>query len=207
MVSGNAILSKTDGGLHMKQDSNSSKNAVTKNLIASRAQIIIGYVIALFCGLTAIIGCVNTSLATSFDVTMVIIFTVFAVCGIWLIIRGKKRKKLVVLFREYAARLSTEPLRSITKLAEATGTAVETVKKNILAMIRNGYFVNAYFDFGRNCLVFSKDQTEQAINSVQQGELSAEFVRVSCPGCGAKNKIQKGTVGECEFCGSYLSQG
>lgn len=191
----------------MKQDSNSSKNAITKNLIASRVQIIIGYVIALFCGLTAIIGIVNTSLATSFDVTMVTVFSVFTACGIWQIFRGKKRKKLVVLFRDYAARLSADPLRSMNKLAEATGAAVETVKKNILAMIRKGYFVNAYIDFGRNCLVFLKDHPEQANNPMRQVELSAEYVRVSCPGCGAKNKIQKGTVGECEFCGNYLSQG
>lgn len=190
----------------MKQDNSSSKNAVTKNLVASRAQIIIGYVIAVFCGLIAIVGYVNTGLASSFDVTMVTVFTVFTACGIWQIVRGKKRKKLVVLFRDYAVRLSADPLHSMNKLAAATGAAVETVKKNILEMIRKGYFVNAYIDFGRYCLVFSKDHQEQACNSVQQGELSTEFVRATCPGCGAKNKIQKGTVGECEFCGSYLTQ-
>jgi ribosomal protein S27E len=137
---------------------------------------------------------------------MVTIFSVFTVCGIWQIVRGKKRKKLVVLFKDYAARLAADPLRSINKLAAACGIAAETVKKNILKMIHKGFFVNAYIDFNRNCLVFAQESSNEKSGLTQQGE-STEYIRVSCPGCGAKNKIQKGTVGECEFCGSYLSQG
>lgn len=156
---------------------------------------------AIFCGLIAIIGVVNTGL-TPFDVTMVTIFFVFMALGILQIVRGKKHKKIVTLFKEYAARLAADPNRSIHKLASATGAAAEKVKENILKMIHKGYFVNVYIDFERNCFVFSQESS-----SAQQTESSAESVRVSCPGCGAKNKIQKGTVGECEFCGSYLSQG
>jgi hypothetical protein len=173
-----------------------------QNIVASRVQIIIGYSIAIFCGLIAIVGSVNTGFASSFDVTMIIIFTVFSACGIWQIVCGKKRKKLIALFRDYAARLAADPLRSINKLAAATGAEAETVKKNILAMIRKGYFPNAYVDFSRNCLIFAQDSSP-----AQQIESSAEHIRVCCPCCGAKNKITKGTVGECEFCGSYLSQG
>jgi ribosomal protein S27E len=195
------------GVLHMKQDYNSSKNAVSKNLAASRAQIIAGYIIAVFCGLTAVIGCVNTSLATTFDITMVAIFLVFTACGIWQIVRGKKRKKLIVLFRDYAVRLAADPQRSINKLAAATGAAAGTVKRNILLMIHKGFFANAFIDFDKNCLIFPQERNEQKSDLLKQGESVVEYVRVSCPGCGAKNKIQKGTVGECEFCGSYLAQG
>jgi hypothetical protein len=31
-----------------------------------------------------------------------------------------------------------------------------------------------------------------------------KYVLVECEGCGAKSKLIEGTVGECEFCGSYL---
>jgi ribosomal protein S27E len=185
----------------MKQSSDIAINTIVKSLVASNARIIFGYIIAIFCGLIAIIGVVNTGLSP-FDITMVTIFFVFMALGILQIVRGKKHKKLVTLFKEYAARLATDPNHSIHKLAAATGATAEAVKENILKMIHKGYFVNAYIDFERNCLVFSQDNS-----SAQQAESSAEYVRISCPGCGAKNKIQKGTVGECEFCGSYLSQG
>ncbi len=191
----------------MSKNSNSSKNAVIKNLVSSNAQIFIGYIAAITCGLIAVIGTSTSGLKTPFDVTMVTIFFAFMSCGIWQIVRGKKHKNLIVLFKEYAARLATDPLRSINKLAAATGGAAETVKKNILAMIRKGYFANAYVDNDRNCLVFAQESNEQKSNQVQQGDSAAEYIRVSCPGCGAKNKIPKENVGECEFCGSYLSQG
>jgi hypothetical protein len=190
------------GVLHMKQSSNIAKNAVTRTLVASNAQIVIGYIMAITCGLIGIIGASTSGLKTPLDVTMVTIFFVLMVLGIWQIVRGQKHKKLIILFKEYAARLATDPLRSVNKLAAATGAAAETVKKNMHKMIHKGYFVNAYIDFERNCLVFSQESS-----TAQQAESSAEYVRVSCPGCGAKSKIQKGTVGECEFCGSYLSHG
>lgn len=76
-------------------------------------------------------------------------------------------------------------------------------------MIHKGYFVSAYIDRNRNCLVFAQENSlyEQKSSPAQQDKLSVGHICVPCPGCEAKNKIQKGTVGECEFCGNYLSQG
>ncbi len=118
----------------------------------------------------------------------------------------EKRRELAKLFKEYTARLATDPLRSIDQLAAATGVAVETAKENILEMIDKGYFVNTYVDFDRNCLVFLQVGGAPESASTQQSESSVEYASVSCPGCGATNRIRKGTVGECEFCGNPLSE-
>ncbi len=77
-------------------------------------------------------------------------------------------------------------------------------------MINKGYFVDAYIDSDRNHLVFAQDNdavAQQENNTEQQIFSSAAFVAVACPGCGATNKVQKGTVGECEFCGNSLTGG
>jgi len=36
-------------------------------------------------------------------------------------------------------------------------------------------------------------------------QTDAELVTVKCKGCGGINKIQRGAVGECEYCGSPIS--
>ena len=37
-------------------------------------------------------------------------------------------------------------------------------------------------------------------------QTDAELVTVKCKGCGGINKIQRGAVGECEYCGSPISE-
>jgi hypothetical protein len=185
---------------------NNTTNVITKNSVAGAAQIVIGYILAIACAIFGIICILAIGLATSTDIIVVIIFFALTALGISLIVRGKKRRELAKLFKEYTARLATDPLRSIDQLAAATGVAVETAKENILEMIDKGYFVNTYVDFDRNCLVFLQEGASPESASTQQSESSVEYASVSCPGCGATNRIRKGTVGECEFCGNPLSE-
>ncbi|MPM73400.1 hypothetical protein SDC9_120380 [bioreactor metagenome] len=63
-------------------------------------------------------------------------------------------------------------------------------------MIAKGYFINAYIE--HNCLMFAHPD---GMDSAAQ----IEYVSVSCSSCGAKNKVPKGAVGECQYCGNLLS--
>jgi|LSQX01.1.fsa_nt_gb ribosomal protein S27E len=187
---------------------NSAKNAITKNTVVGALQTVLGYFLAIACGLFGIIGGATSAFATSTDVIMVIVFLAFAALGVLLITRGTKRKKFIKLFKEYAARLATDPLHSIDQLAAATGVTSETAKKNLFEMINKGYFVNAYIDADRNYLVFAQNNDDVSLqknDTERQISSSVEFVTVACPGCGATNKIQKGAVGECEFCGNSIT--
>ena len=33
-----------------------------------------------------------------------------------------------------------------------------------------------------------------------------DFVTIACPSCGGVNRLAKGQVGKCEFCGAYISE-
>ena len=62
-----------------------------------------------------------------------------------------------------------------------------------------------------------KLQTESSLNKKMSQKIGnpsftktvkqtdAELVTVKCKGCGGINKIQRGAVGECEYCGSPIS--
>lgn len=185
----------------------SAKNATVRDSIVGTIQIVIGYILAIFFGITVAIGGPTSGLKTATDIIIVMISLALTVWGVMLIVRGTKRRKMIILFREYAARLATDPFHSIDQLAAAKGIPVETAKKNILDMIRRGYFLNAHIDFDRNYLVFAHESASSDSGSFPQpGIISPfEFVSVSCHGCGAVNKIQKGTLGACDFCGNPLS--
>ena len=191
----------------MQQSQSRIKNTVRKQIVASNTRIAIGYVITLICGLIAIAGGSSSGLKTAMDIGMTGFFLVLLGLGILQIVRGTRRKRLIALFKEYAARLSNDPGRSMEKLAAAMGVSIEKAKKNLLKMIRVGFFVNAYVDSSRNILEFARESVPDQGSAVptQQAESASEYACVSCPGCGAKNKIEKGSVGKCEFCNSYLS--
>ena len=192
----------------MKQRNSNTKNVVIKNTVAGTVQMIFGYIIAIISGLFAVVGGASSGFETTFDVVMVSILTVISLVGIRIIIRGAKRKKLAKLFMDYSARLSVDSLGSIEKLASATGAALALVLRNIEKMISKGYFVNAYIDYDRKRLVFANEieQANVKPDFEQRDTASLEYCSVTCHGCGARNKVQKRTVGKCEFCGSYLSE-
>ena len=192
----------------MKHKNSNSKNVVIKNTVVGTTQMIIGYIIAIIFGLLVVAGSVSSGFETTFDVVMVSILSAISLVGISIITRGAKRKKLAKLFMDYSARLSADSVRSIEKLASATGSAMEFVLRNIEKMISMGYFVNAYIDYDRKRLVFAyeKEQPDSKPDFEQHNAASIEYCSVTCHGCGAKNKVQKRTVGKCEFCGSYLSE-
>ena len=184
------------------------KTQFQKNNLIGTLQIVFGYIIAIVCGLFATVGGFTSALATTVDVVMVIIFLVLTALGVLLIVRGTKRKRFIRLFKEYETRLVADPLHSINQLAAATGVSVEIAKKNILQMIHKGYFVNVYIDFDRDSLIFIQSDAPPVLKGAMQHQTvpSVDYVIAVCSGCGATNKIKKGVVGECEFCGNSLSE-
>lgn len=120
----------------------------------------------------------------------------------------KPKFKLIKTFSDYSARLAADPEKSIDLLASATGVTVATATKNISDMIATGFFPNCYLDGQRNKLVFPtmQPQSPTTANGSNVQSQSVKYTTVQCKGCGATNKIVSGTVGECEFCGSQISE-
>lgn len=184
-----------------------SQKAIMKCRSIGAIQTILGWTIVVFCGLLTITGA--TMIVEAFDVVMVIIFLAFTAGGVSLILKGKKKKKLLKAFQDYNTRLATDTTKSIDLLANSVGKSVDVVRKDVITMINMGLFPNAYINQERNSIVFPQmgvtptyhaNPIHQPVNSPR-----AEFVTVECSGCGATNKIAKGTVSECEYCGAQIS--
>ncbi len=182
---------------------NSSKAAIVISGIIEKVQLIAGIVITFIFGITAI-ACIGDN---NSPVDEKIVMFIFTAIGILLIIFSIKRKKLIKNFRSYVQRLSVDPTCSIENLASGLGTSQDVVKKNLEMMIKKRYFSNAYIDTKNNRIVFSKasEQKTNTSEAHQSNEPKIEYITVTCKSCGGINKMAKGTVGECEYCGSPLS--
>ena len=187
---------------------NSVESAINKVKAKGSVQRVFGWILAIFNGFIAFVGCATSGFKEALDVTMVLFFSAIAAAGVWLIIKGNKKFKLIKTFSDYSARLAADPEKSIDLLASATGVTVATATKNISDMIAVGFFPNCYLDGQRNKLVFPTVQSQAPItaNVSNAQPQSVKYTTVQCTGCGATNKVAVGTVCECEFCGSQISE-
>lgn len=129
---------------------NKSKTAITVSRIIELVQIILGGAVAVFFILLAIYSMLDD---VEDGVGFIITLWVLGLLGLWAFLAGMKQKKLRLEFKKYAAYLSVDPTGSLDGIASASGVSVETVKKNLNAMIRKNYFTNAYIDHANNRLV------------------------------------------------------
>jgi len=184
----------------MNETSNSKSRVIISSII-SKLELILGGFFALLC----LIG--SIALLSDSENSGAVFFCVLFLLSVLLLYRGIKRGKLIKLFKNYAIRLSSDPMRSIDLLAENTGTSVDVVRNNLQLMILKGYFKNTYIDLDQNCIVFTNDRATKTAPAVDSSitDSSIKLITVTCKGCGASNKIQRGSVGECEFCGSHIA--
>lgn len=182
-----------------------TQNAITKVSVKGKIQQIIGWILVIMFGLFSVSG--GTQIKAAFDVGMVIFCIAVTIGGVFIIVSGTKKKRLIKTFKDYSSHFAADATKSIDLLAASTGVTVTTATKNITNMINNRFFANAYIDTGRNCLVFNASQHPAHNNKAcnQSPVNSVSYITVQCKGCGATNKIISGTVGECEFCGSQIS--
>ena len=182
---------------------NNSKAAVTVSSIISKIQMVCGVP----CILLGIVGIVSSigHMKTE-DITFIIIF----LGGGYLLIRnGRRRKKLIQEFKKYVIYISENPFGSISDLVMSMGKSEDEIRKNLDIMIKKKYFTNAYVDLKENRVVISN---AKPVNNVP-GNYTAptinpddiEYVSITCPSCGGVNKVEKGTVYECDFCGSHIN--
>lgn len=177
-----------------------SKTAIVIGKLIEKIQLIAGIAILIIFGVcTVMLPFMPENRTVGF-----VIFCIIAdILGILLIMLSRKRKKLISTFKNYVNIISGNTSGSIANLAEVTGTSQDIVMNNLELMIKKGYFANAYIDRETNCIVLkannsSKKETNESMQS--------EYVTVTCKCCGGINKIEKGKVGECDFCGSPLNQ-
>lgn len=98
--------------------------------------------------------------------------------GLFLTVKGFKRRALIKRFKIYVKFLSNDPQRSLHNLALATNRSLEKVKDDINLMIKKGYFKNAYIKEHTNCLAIGKPSSASS-NHARQNVASHDNARKS----------------------------
>ena len=118
--------------------------------------------------------------------------------GIWAIIRGMRKYKLVKCYPDYILRLATDPADALNYLASTTGKSLEVVTREVRQMLALGFLPNFFFDVKAQKLVCV---SEEAVKAVTRGVLHKP---VFCKQCGALVRATPGSgqTATCEYCGT-----
>lgn len=197
---------------------NHSKVAITVSKTVSVIQMLAGIFLVFLFSLMIIILMTDKELWALSGEAVLIFCLVVDALGIWLIILSKRKSKLIGAFKKYVEAVSSDPTGYIPDIAASLGLSENVVKRNLELMVEKKYFTNAFIDLNTNCIVVANRQnttvnstpqsqavTLQASNmSASASHSAVEMVTVKCKGCGGINTIQKGAVGECDYCGSSI---
>ena len=134
------------------------------------------------------------------DITTIIFFFL---AGVGLIALGKKLKNNAAVSKKYISIIVNDGVIDIDNIAAAIPTSYENAKKDLQEMIDKGFFEGAYLNEAERQIVLPKRHEKSSYND-SNGTEQIKMQVVTCNGCGAKNSIAVGTVGECEFCGSKI---
>ena len=133
-----------------------------------------------------------------------IIYLIFDALGVWLIILSRKKAKLIEHFREYVTVISHDGDGFIPDIAASLGVPECIVEKNLEIMIKKRFFSNAFIDRNANSIVIVNKQAVSTMRPAYHAVPPAMIVTVKCKGCGGVKMMVKGTIGECDYCGSII---
>lgn len=121
--------------------------------------------------------------------------------GVYCLYCHRRSARLLADFRKYNAILANDPVKTIYRIAEITGETSETVRQKVNRMIQKSFFVNAYIDQSGKIVLAERSKMNEVVGN---NDDRTDFVTVTCPSCGGVNRLAKGQVGKCEFCGAYI---
>lgn len=186
---------------------NNSKVAIRTNKIVSLLQMFAGCFFVFIFGICTLSSIFDKS-NNGDDMAFLIFCLVMDALGIWLIVLSRKNKNLRNEFSQYEAAISNGGSAYIPDIAVSVGASEDVVRKNLELMIKKKFFSNSYIDRKANSVVIENKQPAKTNNAKPYAATNAkapmqdEIVTVKCKGCGAMNAVKKGSICECEFCGS-----
>ena len=155
----------------------------------------------------SLIGCIMASNSNSRDDRSLapiygVMAIIFLCLAIFCLYRHRRASRLLADFRKYNAILASDPVKTIYRIAEITNATPEAVRQNVRRMIDKCYFVNAYIDQSGKIVLADREKMNDV---VANNDGRKDFITIICPSCGGVNRLAKGQVGKCEFCGAYIS--
>ncbi|MEQ2457035.1 hypothetical protein [Flavonifractor hominis] len=196
-----------------------SKVAIVVSRVISIIEMVIGLLYVFSFGFIIIMYLTDEELSSSTGVGFLIFCVIAEAFFIWLIRCSIKRAHLIKEFKRYVTVISAHSNGYISDIAASLGTPEHIVKANLERMMKKKYFSNAYIDYNTNrIVVINREATAQnptqpsrantpntnSTQSTPSVSQTAEMITVKCKSCGGINEIRKGSVGECDFCGSSI---
>lgn len=174
------------------------RGAVVFNQILGALEVAGGFAAAFIFGGTAIHSMGDGQTETD----TVIILYILAVIAAVILINGAFRFRLIHEMREYIPILSSDPEGSVKNLSLRMGIPEDAAAKRLRKMLRKGYIKGAYYDTSSGKFIFLNKKViyRQDMSSVG----SSSIVTVECENCGVLNKVSKGGVKRCDFCGEKI---
>lgn len=174
----------------------STKNSVaTRISVISIIEIVVGSVVTLFMLIMDLVGATLITDAT--QAAVFVFFIVLTVLGVLLLVFGIRRRFLLRRYNIYTMNLIDEPIKTIESLSMMIRKEKKFVVTDIKSMLAIKLLKNVTIDVDQGVIVFM-DYYKQKVDNL-------EYVIVKCKSCGATNKIVKGSVAKCQFCGDYIT--
>ncbi|GKX67678.1 hypothetical protein [Inconstantimicrobium mannanitabidum] len=184
------------------------KSATLKN---SKTFNILGWVfvaLSVISVLMILTGNLKTEDGSSTTGELMVALVFFGGGGAVMIYAAKKMKINAEKLKKYIAIIINNNQTSIDNIAAAVPISYEEAVKDLQKMIDNGYFEGAYIDVSNREIVLTNKKTKQndfTSNVQMDGTANELQVKVVvCKSCGGNNKVVRGQVCECEYCGSLL---
>ena len=174
------------------------RGAVVFNQILGALEVAGGFAAAFIFGGTAIHSMGDGQTETDTEIILYILAVIAAV----ILINGAFRFRLIHEMREYIPILSSDPEGSVKNLSLRMGIPEDAAAKRLRKMLRKGYIKGAYYDASSGKFIFLNKKViyRQDMSSVG----SSSIVTVECENCGVLNKVSKGGVKRCDFCGEKI---
>ena len=136
------------------------------------------------------------------ELDIVIILYILAAIAAAAFINCILRFKLIHELREYIPILSSDPEGSVKNLSFRTGVPAPAVAKRLRKMLRKGYIKGAYYDASSGKFIFQNRKNVYGPDLSSMGNTS--MITVECRNCGALNRVNRGSVKKCDFCGEKV---
>lgn len=124
--------------------------------------------------------------------------------GLALVFLGKRSSIKAEKNKKYIDLIVNKKLRSIGTISSAVPVSHDVAITDIEDMIKKGFFEDAYINYSVDEIVLVTDEVQA--NNLSYTNRQAEMKVVTCNGCGANNKVEKGKVENCQYCGSLISE-
>lgn len=130
----------------------------------------------------------------------------FVSAGLVLVYIGKRSSVRAAKYKHYIDIIINKRMRSIATIASSIPVPHEEAITDIQEMIKKGFFEDAYINHNQDEIVLlNSDELNTQVHPHLVASHKAEMIVAACNGCGANNKVVKGAVENCQYCGSLIS--